>query len=148
MIPITYENLRKTIAEELSLRIQEIHKILGGISEHFRDLGLGTAVWYPEKIHTINIGGIDANSYIGYSKTEGRWNLCIRIIEHDRESHAFVSQRVCTLESCGNVEIVMNALRKIPDLVLCINEVVNHQIEILSLPNSEIVKLRSSKCEF
>jgi hypothetical protein len=145
---ITFEKLRKIIAEDLSLRIQEIHSLIGKIGENFRNLGLQTSVWYPEKIHTVNIGGIDADSYVGYSRTEGRWNLCIRILEHDHESHAFISQRVCALESCGNVEIVTNAINKVPDLVRCINEVVNHQIEILSLPNSEIIKRRSSECEF
>jgi hypothetical protein len=148
MSPITYEKLRKTIAEDLSLRIQEIHKTIGAISNNFRNLGFQTSVWYPEKIHTVNIGGIDADSYVGYSRTEGRWNLCIRILEHDRESHAFVGQRVCTLESCGNVDIVTNALKKIPDLVRCINNVVTHQIEILSLQNPEIVEFRNPECEF
>jgi hypothetical protein len=148
MSPITYEKLRKTIAGDLNLRIQEIHKTIGAISDNFRNLGLQTSVWYPEKIHTVNIGGIDADSYVGYSRIEGRWNLCIRMLEHDRESHAFVGQRVCTLESCGNVEIVTNALEKIPDLVRCIHNVVTHQIEILSLPNSKIIEFRNPGCEF
>lgn len=148
MSQTTFEKLRKIIAEDLSLRIQEIHSSIGKIGENFRNLGLQTSVWYPEKIHTVNIGGIDADSYVGYAKTEGRWNLCIRILEHDRESHSFVGQRVFTLESCGNAEIVMNAIKRIPDLVLCINDVVNHQLAILSHPNSEIIKLRSSDCEF
>jgi hypothetical protein len=148
MNPITYENLRKTIAEDLSPRMQEIHSATGKICENFKNLGLQTSVWYPEKIHMVNIGGMEASSYVGYSRTEGRWSLCIRIIEHDHENHAFVSQRVCNLESCGNVEIVTNALKKVPALIRCINEVVKHQIEILTLPNAEINKLRNSECEF
>jgi hypothetical protein len=148
MSPISYEKLRNIIAEDLSPRIQEIHSTIGKIIENFKNLGLKTSVWYPEKIHTVNIGGIDADSYVGYSKTEGRWSLCIRIIEHDHEGHVFISQRVCNLESCGNVEIVTNAIKKVPELVRCINQVVNHQIGILSLPNDEIIKLRDPECEF
>jgi hypothetical protein len=148
MSPITFDKLRKTIAEDLSPRIQDVHSSIGRLIENFKNLGLQTSVWYPEKIHSVNIGGIEAESYVGYSKTEGRWSLCIRILEHDHESRAFVGHRVCNLESCGNVEIVTNAIKKIPDLVRCIEQLVNHQLEILSLSNSEISRLKDSGCEF
>jgi hypothetical protein len=148
MNSITYEHLQKKVAEDLSLRIQELHKIVGDIGYNFRNLGLSTAVWLPVKIHTINIGGIDAESYIGYSRIEGRWGLCVHTLEHDHETHVFVSQRVYNLDACGNVEIVMNALKTIPDLVRCIDEVVKQQVEILTRPNAEIERFRNPGCEF
>jgi hypothetical protein len=73
MSSIAYEELQKRIAEKLNVQIKEFHKTIGEISERFRNLGLETAVWYPEKIHAGNLGGIDADSYIGYSRLEGRW---------------------------------------------------------------------------
>jgi hypothetical protein len=135
MSSIAYEELQKRIAEKLNVQIKEFHKTIGEISERFRNLGLETAVWYPEKIHAGNLGGIDADSYIGYSRLEGRWGLVIRTIEHDRESHAFAGQKLLAMESCRNMDIVVNALKKIEDLMLCIHKTVEHQIEVLSHHN-------------
>jgi hypothetical protein len=148
MSALTYDKLRKRISESLSDRIKEFHKTVAEISENFRSLGLGSAVWYPEKIHTANIGGIDADSYIGYSRVEGRWGLIVRTIEHDHESHAFVNQRVFTIESCGNIEIVVNALRKVPELIRCLSETTEHQAKTLTQLDNEFEKLRNSGCEF
>ncbi len=148
MSALTYEKLRKRISENLNLRIKDFRQTVADISENFRSLGLETAVWYPERIHTANIGGIDADSYIGYSRIEGRWGLIIRTIEHDHETHAFVSQRVFTIESCGNMEIVTTGLKKIRDLILCIDKAVNHQIKILAQPDQEFRELRNPDCEF
>lgn len=140
---LTHEKLRKHIAEALNVKAKELRQIVEEIGERFRNLGLESAVWYPEKIYSANIGGLDADSYMGYSRIEGRWGLIIRTLEHDRESHAFVNQRVFTMESCGNVEIIMNALKKVPDLLQCIDKAVKHQIEILSNPDNEAGKLRN-----
>ena len=112
---ITYKELRKQVSEELSPRMSDFSSTVVDIGRNFRNLGFETAVWLPESIHTANLGGIDADSYIGYSRIEGRWGLRIRTIERDHESGSFVTQRVQTLESCSNMEIVMNSLKKIPE---------------------------------
>lgn len=132
MSAIAYDELQKRIAENLNVPIKEFHQTIIETSDRFRNLGLETAVWCPEKIHTGNLGGIDADSYIGYSRLEGRWGLVIRTIEHDRESHAFVGQRLLALEACRNMEMAVNALKRIEDLMLCIKEAVENQIEVLS----------------
>jgi hypothetical protein len=131
MSPFAYEDLQKTIAETLNVKIKEFHKKIGETNERFRNLGLETSVWYSEKIHTGNLGGIIADSYFGYSRLEGRWGLIIRTIEHDQKSNAFVSQKLLALESCRNMEIVVNALKKIDALMLCIRDAVQNQIKVL-----------------
>jgi hypothetical protein len=148
MSTLTYEKLRKCVSEKLNSSVREFRKTIGDISENFRNLGLETAVWYPEKIHTANIGGIDADSYVGYSRIEGRWGLIIRTIEHDHESHAFVSQRVYTIESCGNMEIVTNALRKVRELMLHMEKAINQQIETLVGTDNEFRGLRNPEYKF
>jgi hypothetical protein len=148
MSALTYDKLRKRISESLSDRIIEFHKTVAEISGNFRNLGFGSAVWYPEQIHTTNIGGIDADSYVGYSRVEGRWGLIVRTIERDHDSHAFVNHRVFTIESCGNIEIVVNALRKVPELMHCLSEAIEHQIITLTQLDNELEKLRNSGCEF
>ncbi len=148
MSAVTYEKLKKRVSETLNVQMKEFRKTVADISENFRNLGLETAVWYPEKIHTANIGGIDADSYIGYSRIEGRWGLIVRTIEHDHESHAFVSQRVYTIESCGNVEIVSNSLKKVRELLLCIDKVTEQQIRSLTQPDNDFKALRNPNCEF
>ena len=148
MSAVTYEKLKRRVSENLNAQMKEFRKTVADISENFRNLGLETAVWLPEKIHTANIGGIDADSYIGYSRIEGRWGLIVRTIEHDHESHAFVSQRVFTIESCGNVEIVANGLKKVRELLLCIDKVTNQQINALAQPDNDFSALRDPNCEF
>ena len=148
MSDITYEKLRKRVSENLNARVMEFHKTVEDISANFRNLGLETAVWYPEKIHEANLGGIDADSYVGYSRIEGKWGLNIRIIEHDHESHTFVSQRVFTIESCGNMEIVVNALRKVRELVLCIHKATEQQIKVLVQLDGQANELRNPECKF
>jgi hypothetical protein len=148
MSDITYEKLKKRVSESLNAKAKEFHKAVEEIGGHFRNLGLETAVWYPEKIHTANIGGIDADSYVGYSRIEGKWGLIIRTIEHDLESHAFVSQRVITIESCGNMEIVVSALKKVRELLLCIHKATEQQIKTLAQPDGEISELRNPDFEF
>ena len=145
---LTYEKLRKHVSEDLSPRKREFGKAVEEISRNFKILGLETAVWYPEKIHTANLGGIDADSYVGYSRIEGRWGLLIRIIERDRESRAYVSQRVITLESCGNMEIVVGALKKVRDLALLIQDATELQIKTIAQAESEIMELRNPECKF
>ena len=132
MSEVAYEELQKRIAETLNAQIKDFNHTIRETCEKFRNLGLETAVWYPGKIHTGNLGGIDADSYIGYSRLEGRWGLIIRTIEHDHESHAYVSQKLLTMESCRNMEIVVSALKKITDLMACIKDAVENQIKVLS----------------
>jgi hypothetical protein len=148
MSDITYETLRKHISEKLNPQMKEFRPILDAISENFRNFGLGIAVWHPEKIHTANIGGLDAESYVGYSRIEGKWGLNIRTVELHHETHAFVSQRVYTIESCGNMEIVANALEKIPDLIRSMHKAIENQVDTLSRLNREVVDLKNPECKF
>jgi hypothetical protein len=145
---ITYEKLRKHVSEELNPRIREFSKTVEEICRNFKALGLETAVWYPEKIYTSNVGGIDADCYVGYSRIEGRWGLMIRMIERDHECRSFVNQRVITLESCGNMEIVAGALKKVRDLVLMIQAAADQQISTLAQSGPEITELGKPDCAF
>jgi hypothetical protein len=145
---ITYEKLRKQVTEDLNARISKFSKTVADIGRNFRNLGFETAVWHPEKIHSTNLGGVDADSYIGYSRIEGKWGLVIRTIERDHESRAFVSQRVFPIESCSNIELISNALKKVREIVLHINEATGQQIEILARLNSSVDELRSPECKF
>ena len=144
----TYETLRKRISENLNTPKKELAKSVADISRNFGNLGLETAVWYPEMIHSANIGGIEADSYIGYSRIEGKWGLIIRTIERDQESRAFVGQRVFPIESCGNVEILVNALKKARELLRFIAKTREYQTEVLSKMDPEIEQLRSPECRF
>ncbi len=148
MSDITFEKLKKHVSDKLNSRVKDIRGAIEEISENFRNLGLGVAVWHPERIHTANVGGLDADSYVGYSRIEGKWGLLIRTIEHDHETHAFVSQRVYTIESCGNPEILANALGKIHELVRSISKVTEHQIELLPRLEEEAKELRNPGCKF
>jgi hypothetical protein len=148
MSALTYNELKKRIQESLNNRTREFRKTVADVSENFRNLGFESAVWYPEKIHTTNIGGIEAGSYIGYSRVEGKWGLIVRTIEHDHESHAFVNQRVYNIESCGNIEIVVNALRKVPELMHCMDQAAAHQINTLTQLGNQFDPLRNEGCEF
>ena len=145
---ITYEKLKKQLSEDLNARIVEFSGKVSDIGKYFRNLGFETAVWIPECIHTVNLGGIDADSYIGYSRIEGRWGLMIRTIERDHESRAFVNQRVRTLESCRNIEIVANALKKVRGLVLKIQKAAEKQAGTLNGLSGEIDELRNPECKF
>lgn len=145
---ITYEKLKKNISEELSARVNEFSGKVADIGRNFRSLGFETAVWLPERIHTSNMGGIDADSYLGYSRLEGRWGLTVRTIERDHESRAFVNQRLRTLESCSNIELAANALKRVGDLVRQIQKTAGAQTEILNGLGAEINKLRSPECKF
>jgi hypothetical protein len=145
---MTYEKLRKHISEKLNPKTKEIHTAIEEIGQHFRNLGFGVPVWHPEKVHSANVGGLTAESYIGYARLEGKWGLLIRTIEYTPENHSFVNQRVYNIESCGNMEIVANALGKIGDLVLSISKAVDRQIEMLPRLESETNELRNPGCEF
>ena len=142
MSDITYDILRKRISENLNAGIREFDKTVGDISRNFKSLGLETSVWCPEKIHSTNLGGIVADSYIGYSRIEGKWGLIIRTIERDSESMAFVSQRVYAIESCRNLEIVAHALKRVRDLLLLMAKTTDRQVEILTTLDSETDSLR------
>ena len=145
---ITFENLKKNISEELSARVNEFSGKVADIGRNFRNLGFETAVWLPERIHTSNMGGIDADSYLGYSRIEGRWGLMVRTIERDHESRAFVNQRLRTLESCSNIELAANALKRVGELVLQIQKTAAAQNEILNGLGDEINELRNPECKF
>ena len=148
MSHITYDGIRKRISDNLNPEIKEFRKTLADISNNFRNLGLETAVWYPEKIHTVNFGGIDAESYVGYSRVEGKWGLMIRIIEREREKHAVIGQRVVPIESCGNMEMVVNALKKVRELMASIHKTAEQQIKVLEKPDPDFELLRKSDCQF
>jgi hypothetical protein len=144
----TYEVLRKRISENLNTGLWEFGKTVGDISRNFKSLGLETSVWWPEKIHSTNLGGIVADSYFGYSRIEGKWGLIIRTIERDVESHVFVGQRVYAIESCKNLEIVAHALKKVRDLMLLMAKATDRQLEILSTLDTETESLRDPECKF
>jgi hypothetical protein len=148
MSDISYEVLRKRISENLNAGLKEFGKTVGDISRNFRSLGLEAAVWYPDKIHTTNLGGIVADSYFGYSRIEGKWGLIIRTIERDSESRAFVGQRVYTIESCRNVEIAINALKKARDLLLMIEKATERQLEIMAQLDDDMDSLRNPEARF
>jgi hypothetical protein len=144
----TFETLRKRVSDDLNTRIKEFGKTVEEVDRHFRYLGLGKAVWHPDKIHEANIGGLDAESYIGYSRIEGKWGLIVRSVERDHESRAFVNQRVYTLGSCGNMEIVVNALRKVPELMRLIEASIEQQTKMLVQTGNEFEGLRDPDCKF
>ncbi len=144
----TYEKLRKHVSENLNPRIDEFRKTVSAINRHFQSLELGISVWHPEKVFAVNLGGIDADSYIGYSRIEGKWGLIIRTIERDHESRTYIGQRFVPIESSGNMETVVHALRKIPDLMLRIHKVVEKQITTLEQLDDEFAKLRDPGCKF
>ena len=145
---ITYEKLKKHISDELSSRRNKFSGAVADIGRNFRNLGFETAVWLPQKIHTANLGGIDADSYMGYSRIEGRWGLSIRTIERDHESGAFVNQRVRTLESCSDIVMVAKALQQIKELVLQIHKAAARQMKILDGLSPEMNELRNPECKF
>jgi hypothetical protein len=126
-----YENLRKQVSDDLVPHTREISRGIADICSHFKMLGLETAVWHPEKIHISNLGGIAAETYLGYSRIEGRWGLVLRTIERDQKSDQFVSQRILTLESCGNLEILVNALEKVGGLAACIQTTIDQQAKAI-----------------
>jgi hypothetical protein len=70
--------------------------------------------------------------YIGFSRVEGKWGLNVRTIERDRESGAFVNQRVYPLESSGNVEMVVCALKGVGELWKQIARITEQELELLS----------------
>lgn len=143
MSETTFEVISSRVSEALNSQIKEFSKTIEDIVKNFRNLGLGVAVWHPEKIHTANLGGIDTESYIGYSRVEGKWGLIIRTIERDHASHAFISQRVYTIESCGNVEIQVNGLRKVRELLQLIAETGDRQIKVLAELGGVFEELRN-----
>jgi hypothetical protein len=145
---ITYETLRKRVSEDLTMPVKEFGRTVGDISRNFRNLGFETAVWYPERIHTTNIGGIIADSYLGYSRIEGRWGLMLRTIERDQESRTFVGQRVYPIECCGNLEIVVHALQKARELLMDISKVADQQVEMLKKLDGSMQSLRDPDCKF
>ena len=148
MSDISYEVLRKRISENLSAGMREFGKTVGDISRNFRNLELEAAVWYPDRIHSTNLGGIVADSYFGYSRIEGKWGLIIRTIERDIESRAYVSQRVYTIDSCRNAEIAVNALKKAKDLLLLIEKATDRQLEVISGLDDEMDALRRPDGKF
>ena len=147
MNDVTFENLSARVFDNMT-RIKEFSRTVEDISRNFRNLGLGMAVWHPEKVHSANLGGIEAESYIGYSRIEGKWGLLIRTIERDRETRNFVNQRVYPIESCGNTEIVLSGLRKTQELALLVNDVIERQAKAIGQVGSEFEELRNSDFPF
>ena len=148
MSNLTYEKLRKHITGNLNPRIKEFRKIVSDINNHFKNLELGISVWYPEKIYQANLGGIDAESYIGYSRLEGKWGLIIKTVERDQKSGTIVGHRLVPIESSRNMEVIVNALRKVPQLMRLIQEAVDRQTAALENLDDEFSKFRDSECEF
>lgn len=143
-----YEKLRKQVSEDLLPYTREIGKGIADITSNFKMLGLETAVWHPEKIHSANLGGIEADTYVGYSRIEGRWSLTIRTIERDQKTGAHISQRILTLESCSNLEIVDNALGKISELATCIHKAIKQQTTAIERLGERIKYLQRLECDF
>jgi hypothetical protein len=131
MTPVLYGELQKKISEDLNARLREFRRIITEAGELFRGLGMETSVWCPEKIYTKNIGGITADSYVGYARIEGKWRLAIRTIERDSLNNMFISSRMYSIESCRNIELVIEALRKKDELLLAVSTSVDNQIKLL-----------------
>jgi hypothetical protein len=148
MSEITYEVLRKRVSDDLNAQVKEFGKTVEEVDRHFRYLGLANAVWHPEKIFVADMGGLEAESYVGYSRIEGKWGLMIRTVERDRETRAFVSQRIHTIGSCGNMEIVISALRKIPELMRFVAKSVDRQLQSLAQSGDEYDKYRKPDFSF
>ena len=143
-----YEKLRKQVSDDLVPSAREIGKGISDICSNFKMLGLETAVWHSGKIHTANLGGIDAETYLGYARIEGRWGLVIRTIERDQKSGQYISQRVLMLESCSNMEILANALEKIGELAVCINKAIRQQAKAIEQLGGMIRDLQNLECRF
>lgn len=143
---MTFERLSARISEGLNGRLKEFSGTVEDIARNFRNLGFGTAVWIPDRIHTVNLGGVDADSYVGYSRIEGKWGLLIRTIERDHESRSFISQRVYTIESSRNIELVTNALANVRRLATSINEAAERQIQLFEGVGGEFEELREPNC--
>jgi len=127
-----YGTLKDRVAFDLNERKKKFAGKVGEISRSFRDLGLERAVWHPKKIYSDNIGGLDAESYLGYSRIEGKWGLNVRTRERDHQSGAFVNQRVYPIESSGNVEMLAIALKVVGELWQQIARVIEQEMEILA----------------
>ena len=147
MNDMTFEKLSARISEKLQAPMKEFDRTVEEVARNFRNLGLTAAVWHPDAIYRANLGGIEAESYIGYSRVEGKWGLIVRTIERDRETRAFVSQRVFTLASCGNIEIVVNALKKVRDLARMVADATERQIRAMEEGRGKFDDLRSSGCK-
>ena len=148
MSDFTYEKLRKHIFEDLNPRVKDFRKTVSDINRPFKSMELGISVWHPDKIFEANLGGIDAKSYIGYSRLEGKWGLIVRTIERDQESQAYVGQRLVPIESGNNMEVVVHALKKVPDLMQRIQETVGRQIATIEKLDDELSRLRDPDCRF
>ncbi len=148
MSDLTYETLRKRISDELNVRVKEFGKTVEEVDRHFRYLGFAKTVWIPDRIHVADIGGLDAESYVGYARIEGKWSLSIRTVERDRETRSFVNQRVYSVATSGNMEIVVSALKKVPDLLRSIDKAVTQQMKTLSEAGAEYDWLRDPDCRF
>ncbi len=145
---MTYKKLSRRVAQDLNAQMGTLRNSLSEISQNFRNIGLETSVWYPEKIHSANLGGVNAESYIGYSRIEGRWGLVIRTIEREPASGDFISQRVFSIETCGNMEIIANGLKKVCELAASIKETTERQIKILETLDGDIDALRDPEFKF
>lgn len=148
MSDLTFERMKSRVSEDLNARIREFRQTVEDIGRNFRNLGLGVAVWHPEKVYSADFGGLDAECYIGYSRIEGKWGLTVRTIERDRGTRAFVAQRVYTLESSSNMELTANALRRVPELMRLIKEAADRQIRTVDEIRCEFDALRSPDCSF
>lgn len=148
MSDVTFEKMKVRVSEDLSARVREFRQTIEEIGRNFRNLGLGVAVWHPEKVYGADFGGLDAECYIGYSRIEGKWGLTVRTIERDRETRAFVAQRVYTLESSSNMELAANALRRVPELMRLIRAAADRQIGTMDEIRGEFDRLRSPDCSF
>jgi hypothetical protein len=143
-----YEKLRKQVSEDLVPHTREIGKGIADITGNFKMLGLETAVWLQEKIHSANLGGIEADTYVGYSRIEGRWGLAIRTIERDQKNGGYISQRILTLESCSNLDIVDHALEKIGELAINIHKAIEQQSTAIERLGEKIKYLQRLECNF
>jgi hypothetical protein len=137
-----YEKLRKQVSEDLVPHSREIGKGISDICSNFKMLGLEAAVWRPEKIHSANLGGVEADTYLGYSRIEGRWGLVIRTIERDQKSGEYIGQRILTLESCSNLEILANSLDRIGELIAFIHESIEQQAKAVEKLEARIKDLQ------
>ena len=112
--------------------LREPSKLLDNICRHLENIVYGIDVWYPEKIHVQECGGINRDFYLGYGKEDSHmsnYNLILRIIERDAESGIWISQSITYCYGVYDTVLLEKILNIIPQFINIINASVDTQIQ-------------------
>ena len=112
----SFETLSVRASENLVARKKELSEILQEENKYFKTVGIEIEVWLPTLIHSADLGGISAYSYLGYAKFGGQWGLAIRIIEKEPGYHGVIQWHLCAWESIEDARLAADAIEKIPEL--------------------------------